>query len=242
MAAARKKHVQQELFRHGGRRRGAGRKPRGARAGGRHEARPQIDGTNGLHIVLRVRPEIGSLRRPAIYAAVRDATVWAERRGRIRIVQLSIQRTHVHLLVEADSKERLAKGVLGFQVAAARNINRALGASGARRRGKVFAGRYHLVVITSPTQARAVISYVLNNWRKHAEDRAEGRAWMTDPYSTGLAFPAWRELGHQRLTPEAPTYGALVTAEPRSWLLRDGWRLVGSISAYEVPSGGAARG
>ena len=37
---SRKRHVQQELFRRGGKRRGAGRKPKGGRAGERHVARP----------------------------------------------------------------------------------------------------------------------------------------------------------------------------------------------------------
>lgn len=190
-----------------------------------------------LHVVLRARPEIGSLRRPMIYNAFREATVWAARRGRIRIVQLTLQRTHVHLLVEADSKELLAKGLLGFQVAVARNVNRVLGIAGARRRGKVFADRYHLVVITSPTQARRVLAYVMNNWRRHAEDRAERRTWMTDVYSSGRSFTGWRELAWQRVTPEVPSFGALVVVEPRSWLLRDGWKLAGEISAYDVPRG-----
>lgn len=39
---ARKRHVQQELFRRGGKRNGAGRKPKGPRAGSPHKKRPTI--------------------------------------------------------------------------------------------------------------------------------------------------------------------------------------------------------
>lgn len=191
----RKRHLQQLLFRHGGRRKGAGRKPTGMRAGAAHKTRPELAGTEALHVVLRVADGVGSLRQPAIYAAIQKASRTAKDRGRFRIVQLSIQRTHVHMLVEAEDKTKLAAGMHGFEIAAARNINTVLGADGVRRRGKVFAGRYHLVVITSPTQARRVLAYVMLNWRRHREDRVrEARAWMVDPYSSARSFSDWQEL------------------------------------------------
>jgi len=89
----RKRHVQQNLFRRGGKRRGAGRKPKGARAGERHAARPAFKACHPLHIVLRVVPAVGSLRRRAMYKAMRDATITAALRERIRIVHVSLQRT-----------------------------------------------------------------------------------------------------------------------------------------------------
>src|SRR5215467_13830259 len=68
---------QRELFRRGGKRRGAGRKPRGARAGERHQARPDFKPTHALHVVVRVAPAVGSLRRRKLYKAMRDATITA---------------------------------------------------------------------------------------------------------------------------------------------------------------------
>jgi hypothetical protein len=59
----RRRHVQQELFKRGGKRRGAGRKPSGARARERHEVRPDFKPYHALHVVMRVVPEVGSLRR-----------------------------------------------------------------------------------------------------------------------------------------------------------------------------------
>src|SRR5262249_14552276 len=118
---------QQELFRRGGRRRGAGRKPKGRRAGERHEARPDFKPYHPLHVVMRVVPAVGSLRRRAMYKAVRDASITAALRERFRIVHVSLQRDHVHMLVEADDKLALGRGMQGFQISAARNINTALG-------------------------------------------------------------------------------------------------------------------
>jgi hypothetical protein len=75
----RKRHVQQQLFRRGGKRRGAGRKPKGARAGEQHIARPEFKPYHALHVVMRIVPEVGSLRRHKMYKALRDATILSQR-------------------------------------------------------------------------------------------------------------------------------------------------------------------
>jgi REP-associated tyrosine transposase len=217
--------VQQELFRHGGKRKGAGRKPRHGRAGAPHARRPVVRPYHALHVVMRVVPVVGSLRRRAMYKALRDATITAALRERIRIVHVSVQRTHVHMLVEAEDARALARGMQGFEISAARNINTMLGIGRRRRRGPVFADRYHLEVITTPKRARHALSYILNNWRKHREDR-EGLAstWLVDPFSSGISFPDWLELdGEDLMWTIRETYDPLVVRRPQSWLLREGW-------------------
>jgi len=235
---SRKRHVQQQLFRSGGKRRGAGRKPKAARAGERHAARPVFKACHPLHVVMRVAPEVGSLRRRAMYKAIREATITAALRERFRIVHVSLQRTHVHLIVEADHKTALARGMQGFSISAARHINTALGDGVRRRRGSVFVDRYHVEVITSPTRARHTIAYVLSNWRRHNEDR-DGlpSTWLVDPFSSGILFPDWLELQDRPwMWPIRDTYDPLVVRTARSWLLAEGWKRAGGpISAHEVP-------
>jgi hypothetical protein len=242
MASAKPKrtrHVQQDLFRRGGKRRGAGRKPKGTRAGERHEGRPDFKPYHALHVVMRVAPAVGSLRRRRLYKAMRDATITAALRERFRIVHISLQKTHVHLLVEAEHKGALGRGMQGFTISAARHINTALRIGARRRRGPVFADRYHVEVIETPTQARHALRYVVNNWRHHGEDR-EGLAstWLVDPFSSGISFPDWAELQDQPLMwPIRETYDPLVVRRPATWLLREGWlRAGGPFSAREVPS------
>ena len=234
---SRKRHLQQELFRRGGKRKGAGRKPKGARAGSPHQTRPTIKPHHALHVVMRVVPAVGNMRRRSLYKAMRNATITAALRERFRIVQVSIQRNHVHMLVEADSTLALARGMQGFQISAARHINTALGVGCRRRRGPVFADRYHVEVITSPTRARHALSYILNNWRHHKEDQ-QGLAatWLVDPFSSGISFPDWQELdGQAWMWPIRETYDPLMVRRPQSWLLREGWKLRGPISARDVP-------
>lgn len=233
----RKRHVQQELFTRGGKRKGAGRKPRGARSGSQHQERPDVGPNQALHIVLRVVSAVGSLRKREMYNALREATIVAAVRERIRIVHISLQRNHVHLLVEAESKQVLARGMQGFQISAARNINTLLGGRYRRRRGPVVADRYHLEVITSPRRARHALSYILSNWRKHGEDRwGLASTWLIDPFSSGISFPDWKELEDKAfMWPIRASYDPLVVRRPESWLLREGWKRCGSISASDVP-------
>lgn len=234
----RKRHVQQELFRRGGKRPGAGRKPRGARAGEGHDARPSFKSYHALHVVMRVVPAVGSLRRRAMYKAVREATITAALRERLRIVHVSLQRNHIHMLVEAEHKEALARGMQSFLISAARHINTALGDGTRRRRGQVFADRYHLTVITTPTQARHALGYVLGNWRHHREDQ-QGlpSTWLVDPFSSAISFPDWTERdGRPWMWPIREGYDPLMVRRPTSWLLREGWKLGGgAISARDVP-------
>jgi REP element-mobilizing transposase RayT len=125
-----------------------------------------------------------------MYAALRMATLVAAKRDEFRIVHASIQRSHVHLLVEAESGEALTRGLSGFLISAARHINGALGVRCAR----VFE-RYHARSLATPREVRNCIAYVLNNWRHHGEHRARDAArWRVDKYSSAVAFDGWAEL------------------------------------------------
>ena len=224
----------------GGKRRGAGRPPKGTRAGSPHKARPDLNARYPVHIVLRVVSAVGNLRRRCVYQAIREATLTTARREDFRIVHLSIQRTHVHLLVEADNKEALASGMQAFQISAAKHLNAAIckGKPGPRRRGAVFPDRYHARIITSPRQARHALSYVMNNFRKHEEDRrAPASTWTIDWFSSAVMFPGWVEYGDAAFLWRGPeAYDPLVVYQPKTWLLREGWKKAGAISCREVPS------
>jgi REP element-mobilizing transposase RayT len=223
----------------GGKRPRAGRKPNGARAGSPHLRRPVLAARYPVHVVLRAVEAIGNLRRRRAYHAIRTATIVVGNREDFRIVQLSIQRTHVHLIVEAADKHALARGMQAFQISAAKHLNAAISKSrpGPRRRGTVFPDRYHAEIITSPRQARHTLSYVMNNWRKHGEDR-HGRmqAWKLDWFSSAIAFVDWAEYGDAPFLWRGPQiYEPLWVRQPTTWLLKVGWKRHGLISYREVP-------
>src|SRR3569832_476096 len=248
MAKPRKRHVQTSIVfgtvdkigqHRCGRRKNAGRKLTGDFAS--HSTRPEIDKRHPQHVTLRADADVGWLRRLDIYAAFRRVlrTV-LPRVNEFRVVHLSIQNTHIHLLVETNDKHSLANGMRAFQISAAKAINAVYSSRrrlNERRRGRVFADRYYTEDIGSVRQVRNTLSYVLNNWRRRrggagAYSLFEGRL---DPYASGLAFPGWREVipvEHRTLPRD---YEPLEVSAPRTWLLGVGWTRATSISMFEPP-------
>lgn len=222
--------------RHGGRRAGAGRKPnraKGLPSHVPHGRRGALSRHTPVHVTLRVMPDLGRLRRRDCYRAVRRALVTVlPRFGAFRICQLSIQANHIHLIVEASDRTALSRGMASFEVSAARRLNAAITRRcGIRRRGRVFADRYHAAPLRTPTQVRHALNYVLNNWRRHGEDRGSHAA--LDPFATGRTFDGFAD--RQGLTPWRADDEPLPIAFPTSWLLTKGWRQRGLISTQHVP-------
>jgi hypothetical protein len=83
----------------------------------------------------------------------------------------------------------------GLCVRIARRLNRLM-----ERRGKVFDDHYHALLLRSPTELVNAIAYVLGNHEHHYGSQG------IDPYSS-LA-----------------TDRAGVLADPKTWLVRTGWR------------------
>jgi putative transposase len=228
-------------------------RPKKAGAGMPHEKRPALKAHEPIHITIRVDEVVGRLRTRDAYMAIREAAIVVLQRDDFRIVHLSIEGTHIHLLVEAENRRALSCGMRAFEGSAAKHLNAAFSKAGGwwerkraarlghampqRRKGRVFSDRYHETVITSPRQARHALAYVLNNWRRHREDRGErARGWLIDPFATGWAFDGWKERAD---TPFAfkvrETYKAIPVWLPKTWLLREGWRRHGLIGLREVP-------
>jgi REP element-mobilizing transposase RayT len=218
----------------GGRRKGAGRKQVNARKSQPHRRRPEIASNMAIHVTLRVAPDVRRMRRMDAYRAVRKALLVVLARTDFRIIHTSIQRNHVHLVVEAESKQALARGMQAFQTSAARRLNKIdTDRRGRVRTGPVFPDRFHLEVVTTPTHARHTLSYVLNNWRRHDEDRTPNtETWLVDRYSSAVAFNGWAEAFNWVLPDD---YEPLPVARPQTWLLREGWKLGGRVSIYENP-------
>jgi REP element-mobilizing transposase RayT len=221
----------------GGKRKGAGRPPKGRRSAEPHKARVRFSCSTPAHVTLRVVAPILTLRRPDAYHAIRRSLYAVVERSDFRIVHISLERDHLHLLAEADDHVSLSQGLKAFESSAAQRLNRAVSlATGARHVGKVFDDRYHSRLITTPTQARNAISYILNNWRRHGHDRGmETMFWDVDYYSSGPSFDGWAELDDSPFLFPTPDYPRLSVCQPRTWLLRTGWRLAGPISMRDTP-------
>ena len=223
------KHVR----RRGGKRDGAGRKPKGPKAGVPHRPRPIIRKKTPVHVTVRLVPEVGSLRRRKLIASMREAFRLGKRKDGFRICQFSIQRDHMHVVTEADSNRDLAKGMQGWEIRVARRVNARLG-----RKGRVFADRYHAVPVRSPRQLRNTLCYVLNNAHRH--EVPQDPMWNgIDPFSSAWHFAGWT---HDRWREgRAPPKGEPPVVPAESWLLREGWMKWGRIRIGEVPRAAGPR-
>jgi putative transposase len=203
----------------GGARENAGRKPiKGRRRFTPHRARPEHKNRHPVHVTLRARAGLTSLRSPRVFPAIRDALAAASRES-FRVVHFSVQSDHLHLIVEAADKLVLERGMLGLIVRVARAINRALG-----RTGAVWGDRYHTRVLETPREVRNGIVYVLFNFKKHHA----GDSRRVDPCSSAPWFDGFRDPLPRVLDPPA-------TWAPRTWLARVGWRRHGLIRFDEAP-------
>jgi len=217
-----------------GRRIGAGRKRTSTLVP--HTTRAAFAARLPQHVTLRLAPGI-QLRTPALLAIV-HAVIATSHRDDVRITDFSCESNHMHLVVEANGRVALGRGIQRFKSRLARRINRALG-----RRGALFADRYHARSLRTPREVRHVLRYVLNNARHHAADRGRmfDPAWF-DPFSSAPWFTGWSAP----LEPYSGwTYELLrrssPVAEPTVWLLTVGWRRHGLIDPGEVPGRRAQR-
>ena len=217
----------------GGARKGAGRKKSGVRASAPHKRRGEVKAVYPLHVTLRVARGVRWLRGWKLFGAIRRALATSiDTHPDFRICHFSLQGDHLHLLCEADDKNALARGVQGFEISAAKRLNRAL----RRKSGTIFPDRYHAEPIRTVAHVRHTLSYVLNNWRKHGQDREirglfDGRL---DPFSSAIWFAGFRERTQPIAIP--PDYEPPRVATPESWLLREGYKRAAAISVYAVPS------
>jgi len=119
-----------------------------------------------------------------------------------RVVQLSIQGNHIHLLVEAANTAALARSMQGLSVRIAKGMNRLMD-----RRGRVLGDRYHAHVLRTPTEARHAVSYIRDNRRHHAAAFGERLpADWVDPFSQAAPGQTWllRAAWRQGLTGQPP--------------------------------------
>ncbi|MEA2753379.1 MAG: REP-associated tyrosine transposase [Myxococcales bacterium] len=206
----------------GGPRPGSGRKG-GHRPKVRHRKRPAHHYDNPVHVTMRRAKGLPSFRVERLHNLLREA-IRATRRDGFRIVHYSIQNDHLHMLVEADDALRLTNGMKSFAVRVAMLVNHRVMA---RRRGKVWGDSYHRRELTTPSEVRSCLVYVLNNHLKHGE----WQVGLIDPCSSAPWFHGW--MHRREPVPPEPDAGQRAW----TWLLAKGWSTVGLgwLHVGEVP-------
>ena len=211
----------------GGPRRGAGR-PRGARPRVMHRPRERIVARVPVHVTIRLRRGIPTLAPAAVRATVPIIVGEACVRHGFRVVHYSIQRDHLHLLIEAQNNRSIACGMKSVGARIGKLANRLF-----QRSGKVLDGRYHLRPLRTPLEVRRALRYVLLNHRHHAAQRRNSRIHRRAARHRIRRVPGAGSTAGSRYRPSEPEGREVAPA--RTWLLQTGWRRHGLIDLADVP-------
>ena len=223
-----------------------GRKPKPERLGFvPHDAREPHDHRHPVHVSMRRVRLAPSLRSERIFAVILSQLAYVKRQG-VRVVHHSVQRDHLHLIVEGKDRRELSDHMRKLFSRIARAVN-----SVAHRHGSLFRDRHHRHELEGPTEMRNALVYVLFNERTH---HAQNGGAITESTLTELddrssvAFlhsDDWAE--NERPPPELlarlrqralqTAGGELPVSTPHTWLARCGWRVRGGgpMSVHEMP-------
>jgi len=146
----------------------------------------------------------------------------AKNRFGVRICHWSILSNHLHLLVDSNSEQCLAKAMQGFKIRVAKALNRLW-----KRKGTVFTGRYFARLLRKPMEVRRALVYVIQNARRHGILPPKG---LPDPFSSGMWFTGWRGRKKPFLEDADPPMGKPV------WWETISWRNIGLLDLDEVPA------
>ena len=195
-----------------------------------HSSRPELKKGNVAHVTIKLRAGLPSLRSAKPLDVVRTAIGRVNAKGLVRIVEYSVQSNHVHMLVEAGNSADPSRGMASLNTGLGMRLNRLWDRTG---QGSVFMERFHLVVISSPSQMRKALNYVLQNSMHHGL-----RLKTLDPCSSSPSFGGWKQFQGSKAVARAAAW--CVSAKPQTWLLRVGWQKVRGqkllLSIYQQPS------
>ena len=154
-----------------------------------------------MHVTWRMEKAVWNLRTRRCFSVLQRAMYAGASKGGFRLVHYAVMGNHVHLIVEAPNRVRLARGMQGLGIRMARALNRVMG-----RRGRVIGDRYHAHILRTPSEVKRARNDLLTNARHHyahADAHADAHMHGADARAEPDAFAS--QVG---------------VVAPRTWLLR----------------------
>jgi hypothetical protein len=141
-------------------------------------ARPEFKARFPQHVTIRMLPSVWNLRTQRCFSVLQRA-MWlggAKSFG-FRLVHYAVMGNHIHMLVEANGKDALSRGMQGLNIRIAKALNRVMG-----RSGQVLSDHYNAKILLTPTQTTHARAYLLRNACKHYGWRGP------DPFASTVAL------------------------------------------------------
>ena len=132
---------------------------------------------------MRAAKGVSCMRTQTVAPAVMREIGRASEKG-LRVLHFSVQKDHLHLIVEADDAGSLSRGMQRLASRVAMAVNALLG-----RHGKFWKERYHRRDLGTPRQFRNALVYVTFNARKHGQARAR----TLDGMSSAIWIDDWKD-------------------------------------------------
>ena len=98
-------------------------------------------------MTLRVRSDLPSLRTLRVVREIESTFAAGCERPGFRLVHYSLQGNHAHLIVEAQDRGALGRGMMAIGARLSRAMNRVAG-----RTGRVLTDRYHVRMLPTPRE------------------------------------------------------------------------------------------
>jgi putative transposase len=174
-----------------------------------HLRRPTVTGAEPVQVTLKLQPGLPSLRTPALKACVEQAIDAGHERFGMRLIEHTLEKDGLSLLVTAPHRRALSRGIQGISVRIARAVNRKL-----ERKGRLFADRYEAQLVADSGEKQAVSKAVASRapaGRAAVAKTAMPKAPASKP-GASVSVPARKASARRK----APARSVASKAAPRS--------------------------
>jgi REP element-mobilizing transposase RayT len=150
-----------------------------------HRTREDIPSQSPVHVTIKINKQIVyTLRNKILFKKISRAIMKARARG-LRVIHFSVQRDHIHFLLEAKDKILLGKSMQAMMISLAKSLKFASKTS----LKKIFKDRYHVHILKTLTEIKNAKLYILGNALKHGAIKDQ-----FDTFSSVIKAPeiAWK--------------------------------------------------
>jgi REP element-mobilizing transposase RayT len=150
-----------------------------------HRLRSEIPTNKPVHVTIKIQKEIVyTLRNKIIFQKISRAIQRARQKG-LRVIHFSIQRDHIHFLLEANDKIHLGKSMQAMMISLAKSLKNL----SQTKLTKIFKDRYHVHILKTLSEIKNTKLYILGNAVKHGAIKDQ-----FDTFSSVIKAPeiAWK--------------------------------------------------
>jgi REP element-mobilizing transposase RayT len=149
-----------------------------------HRERAIIPRNTPVHVTIKINKHIVStLRNKIIFKKISQAISKARNKG-IRLIHFTIQRDHVHMLIETNDKKQLGRAMQAMGISLAKSLKNLT-----KKKLRIFKDRYHVHILKTLKEVQNAKSYILGNALKHGV--------IKDKFDTFSSIVKVREIAWQ---------------------------------------------